>query len=102
MSELFFIVWVCIALTQISLFAFYMGKSLSQGRVEHKETIDTFPIYVYNGMAYWYEKDLLYRTKYKARGMDLNNKQKIDYLNLDDLSPADIIQIINELEEAEK
>jgi len=100
MSAVFFTIWVFIALIQIAVFAFYMGKSLSQNKTNLQETVDTFPICVYNGMAYWYEKGFLYRTKYKARGMRFDDKERVDQLESKDLLASDIISIINELEEA--
>ena len=80
MSAVFFTIWVFIALIQITLFAFYMGKSLSQNKTNLQETVDTFPICLNNGMAYWSEKGFLYRTKYKARGMRVDDKERVDQL----------------------
>ena len=102
MSSVFFTIWVFIALIQIAVFAFYMGKSLSQNKTNLQETVDTFPICVYNGMAYWYEKGDLYRTRYSARGMRFDNREKVNQLMSEDLSPSDIIHIIEELEEVER
>lgn len=95
-----FFIWLAIATIQICLFSIFLFGQKVENKQE--ETIDTFPIYVYNGMAYWYEEGFLYRTKYKARGMSLDSKSKVDHLNSEDLSPSDLIHIINELEEAEK
>jgi len=100
MSGIFFMIWVTIALTQIFVFSIYISKVLSKNR--DTETVDTFPICVYNGMAYWYEKGDLYRTRYSARGMRFDNREKVNQLMSEDLSPSDIIHIIEELEEVER
>lgn len=100
MSGIFFMIWVTIALTQIFVFSIYISKVLSKNR--DTETVDTFAICIYNGMAYWYEKGDLYRTKYSARGMRFDNREKVNQLMSEDLSPSDIIHIIEELEEVER
>lgn len=93
-------IWVTIALTQIFVFSIYISKVLSKNR--DTETVDTFAICIYNGMAYWYEKGDLYRTRYSARGMRFDNREKVNQLMSEDLSPSDIIHIIEELEEVER
>lgn len=100
MSGIFFMIWVTIALTQIFVFSIYISKVLSKNR--DTETVDTFAICIYNGMAYWYEKGDLYRTRYSARGMRFDNREKVNQLMSEDLSPSDIIHIIEELEEVER
>jgi len=53
-------------------------------------------------MAYWYEKGDLYRTRYSERGMRFDKREKVNQLMSEDLSPSDIIHIIEELEEVER
>lgn len=96
--NLMFAIWIPIALTQIILFTIFLTKSKNRTEVT-EETIDIIPIYVYNSMAYWKEKDSLMRAPYKDSSVDINRGSAIDQLN-SDLLPSEIMEIIAGLEKA--
>ena len=97
-----FFVWLIVAIIQIVLFSFYLGK-MSGYKKDKKveETIDIVPICNYNGQMYWIEETNLYREKVGAVTMDKKKAEKIDQLNSHDLNPSEIIYIINMLEDAQ-
>lgn len=95
-----FFVWIIIAITQITLFAFYLGKMNSWNKKEFfTETVDIIPICNYNGNTYWLNEGFLYREKSSMVTMDKKKAEKIDQLNAKDLSPSEIIYILDLLEE---
>lgn len=97
-SQLAFLIWTPIALTQIILFTIFLFKSINK-TVVVEETIDIIPIYVYNRMAYWKQKNNLMRAPYTDSSIDIDSGSVVDQLN-SDLLPSEIIEIISGLERA--
>ena len=97
-SGLAFSIWIPIAITQITLFSIFLFKS-KNNKQTIEESLDIIPIYVYNGMAYWKEKENLVRAKYENCSVDTNRKKRVDHLN-SDLLPSEIMEIIEGLENA--
>jgi hypothetical protein len=93
-----FAIWIPIALTQITLFTIFLIKSKTSTEVI-EETIDIIPIYVYNNMAYWKQKDSLMRAPYRDSSVDVDRGSSVDQLN-SDLLPSEIMEIIAGLEKA--
>lgn len=97
-SQLAFAIWIPIALTQITLFTIFLIKSTRKTEVV-EETIDIIPIYVYNSMAYWKQKNNLMRAPYIDSSIDVDSGSIVDQLN-SDLLPSEIMEIIAGLERA--
>ena len=97
-SQLAFAIWIPIALTQITLFTIFLIKSTKTTEVV-EETIDIIPIYVYNSMAYWKQKNSLMRAPYTDSSIDVEDGSVVDQLN-SDLLPSEIMEIIAGLERA--
>jgi hypothetical protein len=93
-----FLIWIPIAITQIILFSIFLFKCKNSEQVV-EETIDIIPIYVYNKMAYWKQKDSLMRAPYRNSSIDVDSGSKVDELN-SDLLPSEIMEIIAGLEKA--
>lgn len=93
-----FAIWISIALTQIVLFTIFLIKSQNKTEVI-EETIDIIPIYVYNRMAYWKQKDNLMRAPYRNSSIEIDKGSSVDQLN-SDLLPSEIMEIIAGLEKA--
>ena len=93
-----FAIWIPIALTQITLFTIFLIKSTRKTEAI-EETIDIIPIYVYNSMAYWKQKDSLMRAPYSDSSIDVDRGSPVDQLN-SDLLPSEIMEIIAGLEKA--
>ena len=100
-SQLAFALWIPIALTQITLFTIFLIKSINKTEVTEviEETIDIIPIYVYNSMAYWKQKNSLMRAPYTDSSIDVEDGSVVDQLN-SDLLPSEIMEIIEGLERA--
>jgi hypothetical protein len=99
--DITFFVFVVIATFQIVLFSIYLAKINNWSKQEkNTEIIDIIPVCNYNGKTYWLEKDCLYRENISVVTMDTNKAERIDQLNAKDLSPSEIIYILNLLEEA--
>lgn len=95
-----FFVWLIVASIQITIFAFYLGKMNSWNKKEIiTETVDIIPICNYNDNTYWLNDGFLYREKSSMVTMDKKRAEKIDQLNAKDLSPSEIIYILDLLEE---
>ena len=100
--NLTFFIWLLVAIIQITLFSFYLGKMSTIKKKETIEkTVDIFPICNYNGQMYWIEDKELYREDIKSPTMDKDKAEKVDQLDSKDLSPSEIIYIINMLEDAQ-
>jgi hypothetical protein len=91
-----FLIWIPIAITQIILFSIFLFKYKNSEQVI-EESIDIIPIYVYNKMAYWKQKDILMRAPYRNSSIDIGSGSKVDQLN-SDLLPSEIMEIIAGLE----
>jgi hypothetical protein len=53
MNDYMFFVWVIIAIVQVVLFSFYLGKLSKHDQKIIEESIDIIPICNYNGYNYW-------------------------------------------------
>ena len=93
-----FIIWLPIALTQITLFSIFLLRSRKGNQVV-EETIDIIPIYVYKGMKYWKEKRELMVAPYNNSSTDVRQGSKVDQLN-SGLLPTEMFEIIDQLEKA--
>lgn len=91
-----FIIWMAIAITQIVLFSFFLGKMSKDNK---EETIDIIPVANYNNMTYWMEDKVLYREHCSSVTMNSSKAETVDQLN-SGLNPDEIIYIINMLEES--
>lgn len=95
-----FFVWLLVAIIQITLFSFYLGKMSKSDKQEiFHETIDIVPICNYNGKTYYLENGSLYRENVGMVTMDKRNAEEIDQLNSKDLNPSEIIYILDLLED---
>lgn len=92
MSNQMFFIWVCIALTQITLFTIYMIKINKTEIIEKK--VDIIPICNYNGKTYWLEGSNLYREDIGKASIEAEKAEKIDQLNPKDLSVSEVIFIV--------
>lgn len=99
MNDYMFFIWVAIAIVQVVLFSFYLGKLSKHDQKIVEEPIDIIPICNYNGNTYWLEDSGLYREKTKNITMKKNNAERVDQLNSIDISPSEIIYIISVLED---
>jgi hypothetical protein len=93
-----FIIWLPIALTQITLFSIFLLRSRKGNQVV-EETIDIIPIYVYKGMMYWKENSELMVAPYNNSSIDVRQGSKVDQLN-SGLLPTEMFEIIEQLEKA--
>ena len=96
-----FLVWLFVAMIQISLFSIYLVKMSKWGKQEIiSETVDIVPVCNYNGKTYWLDQGNLYRETNGIVTMNKSRAEKIDQLSSKDLSPAEVIYILELLEEA--
>lgn len=94
-----FFIWLVVAMIQIALFSFYLGKMNNFNKKELIEkTVDIVPVCNYNDNTYWMENGTLYREPIKSVTMSIDRAEKIDQLESKDLSPSELIYIINILE----
>lgn len=95
-----FFIWLIIAIIQITLFSFYLGKmNYFNNKEIASENIDIIPICNYNGHTYWLEDGSLYRENTKMVTMNKKRAERIDQLSSKDLNPSEIIYILDLLEE---
>lgn len=94
-----FLIWIVIASMQMCLFIIYLIKMHKWDKKEIvSKTIDIFPVCNYNGKTYWLEQNSLYREDIGLFTMDIKRAEKVDQLNTKDLSPSEVIYIIDVLE----
>lgn len=93
-----FIIWLPIALVQMTLFSIFLLQSRKSNQVI-EETIDIFPIYVYKGMMYWKENGDIMVAPYSNSSTDARQVSKVDQLN-SGLLPTEMFEIIEQLEKA--
>lgn len=96
-----FIIWMVIAISQVILFSFFLGK-MSRDKTKDEnseETIDIIPVANYNDMTYWLEDRVLYREHRSSVTMNKSRAEVVDQLN-SGLNPNEIIYIINLLEDS--
>lgn len=99
--DITFFVWLIVAIIQIALFSFYLGKINGfSNKEEYVKTVDIIPVCNYNGYTYWLEESSLYRENTKSATLDKKNAEKIDQISSKDLSPAEVIYILQLIEEA--
>lgn len=99
--DLSFFIWFVIAIVQIVLFSIFLGKMFAMNKQDSvTETIDILPVCNYNGQMYWIEGKDLYREDSSRPTMDKKKAERVDQLDAKDLSPSEIIYIINMLEDA--
>lgn len=96
--ETTFIIWVVIACTQIFLFTIYLTK-FNKKEKDFEEIVDIVPVCNYNGNTYWLDGSYLYREKVGAVTMNKERAERIDQLNAKDLSPSEVIHIVDLLGE---
>lgn len=92
MSNAMFFIWMCIALTQITLFTIYLVKRNKTEIIEEK--VDIIPVCNYNGKTYWLEGSNLYRQDINKVTMNTRDAERIDQLNSNDLSVSEVIFIV--------
>jgi hypothetical protein len=93
-----FIIWVPIALIQITLFSIFLFRS-RKGNEAPEETIDIIPIYVYKGKAYWKESGYIMVAPYNNSSIDVKQGSRVDQLN-SGLLPSEMFDVIEQLEKA--
>ena len=92
MSNAMFFIWMCIALTQITLFTIYLVKRNKTEIIEEK--VDIIPVCNYNGKTYWLEGSNLYRQDINKATMNIRDAERVDQLNSNDLSVSEVIFIV--------
>jgi hypothetical protein len=104
--NLFWIAWLFLSIIQTSLFFSHWLKAREQQKKwdEHykevEEQVDTKLFLVYNNMAYWQEKNKMYRGKYKDGKIYMKTVEKVDPFNIKDISPAELFDILDKLKGA--
>lgn len=93
-----FIIWLVIAITQICLFSFFLGKISSEKDKKVESDIDIVPIVNYNSKAYWIYDDSLYREESDNITIDIKKAEKVDQLN-SGLNPEELFYILEMLKD---
>ena len=63
-----------------------------------EKTVDIIPICNYNGYNYWLEETGLYRLQENNK-IDKKSAERIDQVNTKDLSPVEVIYIVETIRE---
>jgi len=69
--------------------------------VEENKTIDIIDIVTYNGKTYWMENGKLTRATSLNNRIDITTCERVGTKTTKDLTPVEIIYILNELERVE-
>lgn len=93
-----FMIWLSIALIQITLFSIFLLRSRKSDQVI-EETIELILIYVYKGMMYWKENGDIMAAPYSNSSINARQGSKVDQLN-SGLLPTEMFEIIEQLEKA--
>ncbi len=96
MNGVYFFVWSFFVSIQIIVFSIYTYKMFFS-KNDEKE-IELLPVCLFNGKAYWKEERDLYSAPHVNNKTQIKNKKKIDQLETRDLSPKDLMLILDELE----
>lgn len=92
MNSPMFFIWLVVAMTQIALFTRFILKKNSV-----EESIDIVPVLIYNNNAYWKQDNILVYANYANGEIDKKYK-KVDQKNFSEVSPLEVIYILEELE----
>lgn len=107
----FWIVWVILSVIQTSLFFSYWLKAKDQQKKwdEHykdiqnsEQEVDMRLFLVYNNKAYWEDKNAIYRGSYKDGKIFMKTIEKIDPFEIKDISPMELMGILDQLKDAKQ
>jgi hypothetical protein len=99
--------WLFLAMIQTSLFFNYWLKSKEQQNkwdqyfekeTQYSQVLDTMMFLVYNSKAYWKKDGVIFRGSYKDGKVYMKTIEKIDPFELKDISPSELMTIIDRLE----
>jgi hypothetical protein len=108
-NNFFWIAWLFIVLVQTFFLFNHWLKSKEQQKkwdknfeieTDGSQWLDTMMFLVYNSKAYWKKDGSMYRGSYKDGKVYMKTIEKIDPFELKDISPAELMIILDRLEGA--